>query len=110
MMRTTAAAILAGALAGCAGSDTHTRVLESQNVVRIDPTPGAGYTHTVEIKGLLDFGWDGDNPETRRQTALRALRFDCPAAQIVREDRISRGESLRGPVFTYFLRIRCQPA
>lgn len=110
MMRTTAAAILAAALAGCSGTETHTRGLESQNLIRVDLNPGPGYDLTVEIKGLVDFGWNPDNPETRKETALAAVKSECPAARIVHEDRFSRGESLRGPIYTYYVRLRCRPA
>lgn len=111
MLKTSAAILLTAILAGCAGSESHTRGLELQNILRVDPSPGPGYDLTVEIKNLIDVGFDPDNPETRKTTALVAVRAECPTAQIAREDTFRKGEYLFGrPALTYYVRIRCRPA
>lgn len=111
MMRTTAAAILAGALAGCAGTEMQIRTLEQSGQFRLDATPGPGYDFTAEVRNVFDVDYDFSKKPDRDAAALLALRAQCPAAVIVREDVIRRGEYITGrPDLTYQIRIRCRPA
>lgn len=97
-------------LAGCAGSDTHLRMLENQNAFQIEPSQSKDYDFVIKMKNLLDIGYDPDNPETRKETALRAMRSQCPEATIVGEQIIDKGTYAIGrPAREYFIQIRCKP-
>ena len=62
----------------------------------------------VRMKNVLDFGYDPDNPETRKETALRAMQSQCPGARIVGEQVVEKGTSAIGrPVREYFIQIKC---
>lgn len=100
--------LVAAVLAGCAGTDSHLRILEQGNALQIEPAQSKDFDYVVRIKNLLDIGYDPDNPETRRDTALRAMATQCPAARIVGEQVVEKGEYLAGrPAREYFMQIRC---
>lgn len=111
MMRTTAVAILAGALAGCAGTQTQIRMLEQSGQFRLDATKGPDFDYTAEMRNVWDVDYDFSKKPDRDAAALLAIKAQCPAATIVREDVIRRGEYVTGrPDLTYQIRMRCQPA
>lgn len=102
--------LLTVALAGCHTGQARVMSLESQGGLRLDTTPGTGYDLTVEIRNLWDFSADGANPADRRAVTLEAVAGRCAAPAIVREDVITTGESLRGPLRTFLVRVRCARA
>lgn len=111
MLRLVAFALLTGALAGCGGTEIHRRSIEAHGGIKLTPTAGPGYDHTVEIKNGLDFGYDPDVKAQRDDIALKTAAAQCPAGVIVSEDSIKHGEALTGRIGrTYFMRIRCRPA
>jgi hypothetical protein len=60
------------------------------------------------MKNLIDIGYDPDNPETRKETALRAMQTQCPGARIVGEQIIEKGTYAIGrPAREYFVQIKC---
>ena len=100
---------LALSIAGCAGTDTQLRMLESQNALQIEPAQSKDYDYVVKMKNLLDIGYDPDNPETRKETALRAMRSQCPQGRIVGEQIIDKGTYAVGrPAREYFIQIKCR--
>jgi len=59
------------------------------------------------MKNLLDIGYNPDNPETRRETALHETQAQCPGAKIVGE-HIEKGTYAIGrPAREYFIQIKC---
>lgn len=112
-MRVAAARLLPAAfaislLAGCAGTDAHLRLLEHDNALQIEPSQSKDFDYLVKIKNLVDFGYDPDNAETRKDTALRAVAFQCPSARIVGEQTIEKGSYALGrPAREYFVQIKC---
>lgn len=95
-------------LTGCAGSDAHLRLLESENAVSVEPSQSRDFDYLVKIRGALDFGYNPSNPETRKETALRAVAAQCPTARIVGEQAIQKGRD--GANHDYFIQIRCDGA
>jgi hypothetical protein len=95
-------------LGGCAGTDTHLRMLENYNHLQIEPSQVKDFDYIVRIKNVIDVGYDPDNPETRNDTALRAIRVQCPEPRIVGEQVIEKGTYAIGrPAREYFIQIRC---
>jgi hypothetical protein len=70
-MRILGIVALCAALAGCAGTDTHLRMLENSNALQIEPSQIKDFDYVVRMKNLIDIAYDPDNPETRKETALR---------------------------------------
>jgi hypothetical protein len=98
-------------LAGCAGTQSQMRLLESSNALRVEPTSGPGYDYTVVVKNVKDIGYNPDIKADRESVALRAIRTQCPAGVIVKEEVVETGTYLLGnPSRDYFMRIRCRPA
>jgi hypothetical protein len=109
-MRILGIAALCAALAGCAGTDTHLRMLENSNSLQIEPSQIKDFDYVVRLKDLVDMGYDPDNPETRKETALRAMQAQCPGARIVGEQIIEKGTYAIGrPAREYFIQIKCGP-
>jgi len=96
------------ALGGCAGSDSHLRMLEGDNAVRVDPASAPGHDYVVSIRNLKDFGYNPDDKPTRDATALRMLRTQCPNGRVVGETVINTGQYLLGNESrTYAVRVKC---
>lgn len=109
-MRILGIVALCATLAGCAGTDTQLRMLENQNALQIEPSQTKDFDYVVRMKNLIDFGYDPDNPETRKETSLRAIRAQCPDARIVGEQVIEKGTYAIGrPAREYFMQIKCGP-
>jgi hypothetical protein len=94
-------------VANCAGTETHIRMLEHDNAIRIEIAQAATYDYVVYINNSVDFGYDPDDPETRKKTALLALRTQCPQGQIVGERIIERGDALLRAAKTYAFQVKC---
>lgn len=99
--------LLTAALAGCHTGQARVISLERDGVIRLDTAPGPGYDLTVEIRNLWDFSADGANPADRQKVALEAVAGRCSAPAIVGEDVITTGQSVRGPLQTFLVRVRC---
>ncbi|NEV75631.1 hypothetical protein DYI24_00945 [Rhodopseudomonas sp. BR0C11] len=99
------------ALAGCAGTDSHTRILEKEGAVRVDPAPpGQPYDFVVSIRNVKDIGYDPDNKATRDELATRMLREQCPSSRVIGETVINTGEYLLGNAArSYAVQVRCKP-
>jgi hypothetical protein len=109
-MRTLGIVALFVAVAGCAGTDTHLRMLENSNALQIEPSQVKDFDYVGRMKNLIDIGYDPDNPETRKETALRAMQAQCPGARIVGEQTIEKGTYAIGrPAREYFVQIKCGP-
>jgi hypothetical protein len=109
-MRILGIVALCAALAGCAGTDTHLRTLENSNSLQIESSQVKDFDYVVRMKNLVDIGYDPDNPETRKETALRAMQAQCPGARIVGEQIIEKGTYAIGrPAREYFIQIKCGP-
>lgn len=101
-------AFLAPIFQGCAGSQSHLRLLEKDNALNIAPTQGVGYDYVVSIRNVKDFGFDPDNKATRDRTVLQAMQSQCPGARIVGETVTSTGEyALGNPSRTYAIQVKC---
>jgi hypothetical protein len=109
-MRILGIVALCAALVGCAGTDTHPRMLENSNALQIEPSQVKDFDYVVRMKNLVDIGYDPDNSETRKETALRAMQAQCPGARIVGEQTIEKGTYPIGrPAREYFIQIKCGP-
>jgi hypothetical protein len=105
-----AVALLALCVSGCAGSDMHGRMLEGYGDVTVNATPGPGYDFTVSLKNKVDFGYDPDDPESRKNTALQFARHQCPEPAIVGENMVTTGKYLTGKDSrVYSVQIKCGP-
>jgi len=83
-------------------------MLENSNALQIEPSQVPGADYVVRMKNLVDVGYDPDNPETRKSTALRAMKAQCPNAAIVGEQVIDKGTYAVGrPAREYFIQIKC---
>jgi hypothetical protein len=107
-MQMTKAIWLAALLAGCAGTDTQLRMLERDNALRIEPVSGKPYDYIVRLSNLVDVGYNPDNKETRDDTAMRAIKAQCPKGRIVGEEVIEKGTYVMGrPAREYLVQIKC---
>lgn len=92
---------------GCAGTQSHLRLLENAGALRVDPGPTPGI-YIVTIKNTKDFNFDPDNLDTRNGAALQALETQCPRAHVVGETVINTGQFLMGnPARTYAIKVAC---
>lgn len=107
MIRYAAAASLF-ALTGCAGSQSHLRLLEHDNALSVAPAQSPTHDFVVSIRNVKDFGYDPDDKGTRDRTALQALAAQCPNARVVGETVIETGTYLLGnPSRTYAVQVKC---
>lgn len=96
------------ALSGCAGTDSHLRLLEKDNAVRVEPASTPDATYVVSVRNVIDVGYDPDDKATRDDVALRMVRAQCPGGQVVGETMIATGEYLLGrQARTYAIKVRC---
>lgn len=101
--------VFALGLCGCAGSQSHLRMLEKDNALNVQPAPpGVPYDFVVSIRNVKDFGYDPDNKATRDATALQALQDQCPSGRIIGETAINTGQyALGNSSKTYSLQVKC---
>jgi Flp pilus assembly protein TadD len=108
IMKTILISILTVALAGCAGSQVKLRMQEGSGELAVTPEAGKPYDYTVKIVNRSDIGYDPDDPETRRTTALTLLKDQCPKAQVMGETVVNTGSYLTGrPAKAYFVQVKC---
>jgi hypothetical protein len=101
------------ALAAC--QQTEVQLYQRGGKVRIDPTNIAGADYVVQIRNEVDIGF-GFNPNIREQRnsmALRALKTQCPAGHIIKEDVIELGGPgglipIGGDIRTYLMYVKCR--
>lgn len=97
------------ACSGCVvGSQSHLRMLESDNNLNIEISSNPAYDYVVKIRNSLDIGYNPDQLEDRNKVALSAMKQQCPNGQIVGEDTIKGGRNILGnPAITYLVHIKC---
>lgn len=97
------------ALIGCAGSQTHLRILEADNALRVEPSATVPGEYVVTLRNVVDFGYDPDDPVSRTATAKQALASQCPnGSNVVGETVINTGTyGLGRPARTYSIRVKC---
>jgi len=101
--------LIALALTSCAGTQTKLRMQEGSGELAVTPESGKPYDYTVKIVNRWDIGYDPDNPETRKKTALTLLRTQCPAASVVGEAVVNTGTyGIGTPARTYFVQVKCK--
>lgn len=102
--------ITASLLSGCAGSVTHSQMLQRSGAVRVEPMPGQPAVYRVIVRNDIDFGFDPDRLEDRRGAAASALRAQCSGLDFVDEAVIDGGTNFVGrSLRTYAITVRCQP-
>lgn len=95
-------------LSACAGTQSHLRILEKDNALRVDPSQNPNYDYVVSLRNVKDIGYDPDNKATRDSTALSALSAQCPSGRVVGETVISTGTYLLGNASrTYAIQVKC---
>jgi len=95
-------------VAGCAGSQTHLRLLEAEGALKVAPASVPGHDFDVSIRNVIDVGYDSDDAATRSRTALQLLESQCPSGAVVGETTINTGAYLLGrPSNTYVVQIKC---
>lgn len=96
-------------LAGCAGSQSHLRLLESGGDVRVSAVAADDHDYVVSVRNTIDIGYNPDTKSTRDRVALQLLEAQCPTAVIVGEDVIATGTYLTGRQSrVYQIKVRCQ--
>lgn len=90
-----------------ARTDMHLRMLERQSDLRIEPAQNQNYNYVVRLSNVLDLGYDPDIKRSRDETALRAMRAQCPKAKIVGEDVLEKGSYGLRPAREYLIQIKC---
>lgn len=95
-------------LAGCAGTQSYLRILESSNAISVAPASGPGHDFVVSIRNIKDIGYDPDDKPVRDATALQMMRAQCPAGRVVGETVLNTGAYMLGnPSRTYLVQVRC---
>lgn len=102
--------VLASLLSACAGTMTHSQMLQRSGTVRVEPLPGQPAVYRVMVRNDIDFGFDPDQMQDRRGAAELALRAQCAGLDFVGEDVIEGGTNFVGRTLrTYAITVRCQP-
>lgn len=97
------------ALSGCAGTHAHREMLMNQGAIALRSSERPGVDYVVSIRNVVDIGYNSDNPQTRKETAVALAEPQCPGARVVGEKPIRTGEYLGGrPSYTYELDIKCR--
>lgn len=100
--------VVALTLAGCAGSQSHLRLLEKDNALSVTPVNAPTHDYVVSVRRVFDFGYDPDDKPTRDRVALQVLSTQCPGARIVGETVINTGEFALGAASrTYAIQVKC---
>jgi hypothetical protein len=108
----TVVAVLAFALAGCAGSPTLISWLESTGGLRAAPSQSPDYDWLVSLenaKGLAG-DYNPDIKEIRNDTVRRYIAARCNAPAIVGETvtEIAPGTTFFGPRLMYEIQVKCE--
>lgn len=95
-------------LCGCAGTQSHLRILESGGDIRTDIANDDSYDYKVFIKNTVDFGWDGGNEKDRIKAVNLMFKDSCKQTQIVDQIPIRKGEYLTGKeAVTWVMKVKC---
>ncbi len=95
-------------LSSCAGMPGYDRILEQNGALTVRPSNTPGSDYEVTLRNVVDFGYNPDNPESRREMALRAVSDGCRNARIVNEKSLKTGEYLGGrDAVLYYLYVKC---
>jgi hypothetical protein len=108
MKNTTISLILVAALSGCAGTQSHMRILEQSNAISVAPSSAPGYEYAVSVRNVKDIGYNPNNKADRDSVALRYMASQCPKGRIVGETPLNTGTYLLGdPAITYIMHVKC---
>ena len=93
---------------GCAGTQTHLRILESGGAIRTDISDDDSYDYKVFIKNTIDFGWDGGREADRIMAVNLMFKNTCRKIEIVDQIPIRKGEYLFGKeAVTWVMKVKC---
>jgi hypothetical protein len=95
--------------AGCAGTQSHLRLLESGGAIRVDVADDKSYDYKVLIENRVDFGWDGGDKEDRMKTVQLMFGERCRDVKVLEEVPIEKGTYLTGkPAVTWVMKVKCE--
>lgn len=79
------------------------------HVVDVRPVRSAEVDYVVLIRNDDDLGFNAEDPEVRRNAAIKAVRRYCDGARVVNERWRDTGARTRYnlPVMTYEIELRC---
>lgn len=99
---------LAISLSGCAGTQSHLRLLERDGTIRTDIADDKTYDYKVLIENRFDIGWDGGNREDRIRTVNLMFQDNCKEVDIIDETPINKGQYLTGSdTVTWVMKVKC---
>jgi len=100
--------ILAFFLIGCAGTQSHLRVLEANGAIKVDVSDSKEYDYKVVIKNSVDFGWDGGKEEDRIKTVQMMFKDSCSSVDVIDQTPIKTGTYLTGKEsVTWVMKVKC---
>lgn len=95
-------------LFGCAGTQSHLRILETDGTIRTDISDDASYDYKVFIENRIDFGWDGDNAEDRLRTVNLMFNDTCKDVKVLDQIPIKKGKYLVGrESVVWVMKVKC---
>ena len=84
------------------------RILEHDNVIRIDPSRSKDYDYDVTLRNLVDFGYNPDDKHNRDEFALHYAQTQCASARLFGEDKIETGTYAFGNASrNYVVHVKC---
>lgn len=103
-------AVLCGSLAGCAGTQAYSRVIESGGGLRVAEPDNSSYDYKFYVKAFTDFGVDTSKQEDRLKLIAGYLKKSCSNVHIIGEQFLpAGGETVGEPnPGTYVEHVKCQ--
>ncbi len=103
------AAILIGAISGCAGSRAYSEMWEQAGSLRVAEPDSPSHQYKFYIKAGRDFGLNTQNVEDRLLMIRGYLKGACKDVSIVDEQFLPSGGTAIGDLKlgTYVSRVRC---
>ncbi|MFL7015459.1 hypothetical protein AB6D16_009185 [Vibrio cyclitrophicus] len=95
-------------LMGCAGSQTHLRILESGGDIRTELSDTDEYDYKVYIKNTIDFGWDGGDEKDWLNAVQMMFKDSCRSVDVLEQTPIHRGEyGIGKEAITWVMKVKC---
>ncbi|KAA0689861.1 hypothetical protein DTW90_30685 [Neorhizobium sp. P12A] len=84
------------------------RAMESAGELAVTPETGKPYDYTVKILNRRDIGYNPDDLDQRKKTALLLLKDQCPNGSVIGETVVNTGTyGIGTPARAYFVQVKC---
>jgi hypothetical protein len=103
-----AAILMTLLLTGCAGTQSHLRLLESDGTIRADVSDDPSYDYKIFIRNTKDIGWNGNDESDRISAAKLMFEDSCKSVQVIDQTPLKTGKYLFGDdAITWIMKVKC---